>query len=64
MNDKVTISRSKTAAETAKSAGLKSLAQVALMTGKPVRTLNNWFNDEPKLFDIVIAGCAQKARPS
>lgn len=47
-----------TAAETAKSAGLKSLSEVSELTGVSTQTLNNWHNDKPRLFAIVIAGCA------
>ena len=48
------------ASAAAKAAGLKSLAQVVEMTGVSAQTLNNWFNNKPKLFDIVLAGCKQK----
>jgi hypothetical protein len=46
-----------TAAEQAKDAGLKSLTEVSEMTGVSTQTLNNWCNDKPLLFRIVIAGC-------
>jgi hypothetical protein len=46
-----------TASETAKQYGLKSLADVSKLTGVSTQTLNNWHNDKPKLFVIVIAGC-------
>lgn len=51
-----------TAAKAAKAAGLKSLAVVSDLTGVSTQTLNNWFNDKPKLFEIVIAGCASKIK--
>jgi lambda repressor-like predicted transcriptional regulator len=47
-----------TPSQKAKSAGLSSLAEVSKMTGVSTQTLNNWFNEKPKLFEIVIAGCA------
>jgi AcrR family transcriptional regulator len=47
-----------TPSQSAKSAGLSSLAEVSKMTGVSTQTLNNWFNEKRKLFDIVIAGCA------
>lgn len=46
-----------TASEAAKKAGLKSLAEVASITGQSTQTLNNWFNDKPELFKVVLAGC-------
>lgn len=49
-----------TPSKKAKQAGLSSLAEVSQMIGKPPQTLNNWFNDEPELFDIVIIGCSVK----
>ena len=47
-----------TASQTAKKTGLSSLAEVSEMTGQSVQTLNNWFNDKPDLFQVVIVGCA------
>ena len=47
-----------TAAETAKLAGLKNLTEVSELTGVSPQTLNNWHNDKPRLFKVVIAGCA------
>lgn len=41
----------------AKAAGLKSLAQVAKITGRSDRTLTNWHRNYPELFRVVIAGC-------
>lgn len=46
-----------TASQAAKQAGLKNLAIVSEMTGVSHQTLNNWHNDKPKLFAVVIAGC-------
>ena len=47
-----------TPSKQAKEAGLKSLKQVSVMTGKPVTTLHNWHKDSPRLFKIVLIGCA------
>lgn len=46
-----------TASETAKQAGLKNLSEVSELTGVSTQTLNNWHNDKPLLFRVVIAGC-------
>jgi lambda repressor-like predicted transcriptional regulator len=46
-----------TASDSAKSAGLKSLAEASKRTGVSTQTLNNWFNHKPDLFKVVIAGC-------
>lgn len=56
------VANQNSAAATAKAAGLKSLAQVSEITGVSAQTLNNWFNDKPRLFDTLIAGCALKAK--
>jgi hypothetical protein len=50
-----------TAAETAKTAGLKNLTEVSKLTGVSTQTLNNWHNDKPRLFAIVLAGCKSTA---
>ena len=47
-----------TPSKQAKEAGLSGLKEMSEMTGKTVRTLQNWFNDEPKLFYIALSGCA------
>lgn len=47
-----------TPSQQAKAAGLKSLQQVSEITGKPIQTLRDWHKDQPKLFAIVLAGCA------
>lgn len=52
------IERRETASDAAKAAGLKSLLEVSRMTGVSFQTLNNWHNNKPKLFAMVIAGCA------
>lgn len=46
-----------TPSKKAKEAGLSGLKEMSEMTGKTVRTLQNWFNDEQKLFYIALAGC-------
>ena len=49
-----------TASVTAKELGLKSLTQVTEMTGQSMQTLNNWFNNKPELFGVVLLGCVSK----
>jgi hypothetical protein len=51
-----------TPSKQAKELGLKSLTQVSELTGQSLQTLTNWFNDKPKLFEIVIIGCAEKIK--
>ena len=51
-----------TASESAKSAGLKSLAEVSELTKTSTQTLNNWFNHKPELFEIVLLGCNEKKK--
>lgn len=46
-----------TASKQAKELGLKSLTQVSELTAQSPQTLINWFNDKPKLFNIVLLGC-------
>ncbi len=48
-----------TAAQAAKSAGLKSLAVVSELSGVSRQTLDNWYKNKRKLFDIVILGCLE-----
>ena len=45
-----------TASEQAKAAGLKSLAELAKISGVSVQTLINWHKDKPALFATVVAG--------
>jgi len=47
-----------TASKAAKDAGLKNLGVVVDMTEQSRQTLNNWYQDKPALFEVVIAGCA------
>ena len=42
--------------EKCKAAGLKGLAELAHITGKCRRTLNNWNKADPLLFSIVLRG--------
>jgi hypothetical protein len=46
--------------EKCKSAGLKSLAELAEISGESVQTLNNWHKHKPKLFDLVLRGAVVK----
>lgn len=49
-----------TASQQAKAQGLKSLRQVAELTGVKERTLINWHKDRPILFKVVLLGCVAK----
>ncbi len=59
---------SMTPSQQAKAAGLKNVQHVSDMLGtkpdgKPVvsrQTLNNWAKNKPKLFAVVLAGCAKE----
>lgn len=42
-----------------KKAGLKSLSQVIKLTGVPRSTLEDWADNRPHLFKIIIGGCLQ-----
>lgn len=42
--------------EAAKLAGLKSLAELAEISGESVQTLNNWFKNESRRFELVLKG--------
>ena len=46
--------------ERCKLAGLKSLAELAEMTGESVQTLNNWYKNKPQRFEIVLIGAISK----
>ena len=48
-----------TASDKAKTAGFKTLTEVSKITGVSTQTLNNWHNNKPLLFRVVIAGCKQ-----
>lgn len=45
-----------TPSEQCKAAGLKSLAELAKISGVSVQTLINWHKDKPALFATVVAG--------
>ncbi len=46
--------------EKAKSAGLKSLAELAEISGESVQTLNNWFKNEPRRFELILKGAVSE----
>jgi len=46
--------------EKCKEAGLKSLAELAEITGESVQTLNNWSKNKPRVFDLVLRGSAME----
>lgn len=50
-----------TASQVAKKCGLKSLQEVADLTGVSLQTLINWYKNKPNLFCIVILGCQSQA---
>lgn len=47
-----------TASQEAKKAGMQSLLEVSRITGVSFQTLNNWHNNKPNLFKVVVIGCA------
>lgn len=48
--------------KTCQAFGLESVTELAQAVGKPPRTVQNWFNSEPALFNAVLLGVAvQKA---
>jgi len=42
--------------ERCKAAGLKSLNELAEITGESVQTLNNWHKNKPRRFDLILLG--------
>lgn len=50
------------ASEKAKNVGLRSLNQVAEMTGQSIQTLINWNKNKTELFDVVLLGCVEKQK--
>ncbi len=46
--------------EKCKLAGLKSLAELAELTGESVQTLNNWYKKKPRVFKFVLRGAAME----
>ena len=51
-------------AQTAKAAGLNSIAEMSELSGVKIRTLQNWHYQNNQLFHIVAIGCvAVKENP-
>ena len=46
--------------EVVKMAGLKSLQELADMTGESVQTLNNWYKNNPLRFELILKGAVVK----
>ena len=46
--------------EMAKAAGLKSLSELADITGESVQTLNNWIKNYPTRFELILKGAVIK----
>lgn len=42
--------------EVCKAAGLKSLAELSEISSESVQTLNNWYKNEPRRFELVLKG--------
>ena len=49
-----------TTSEKCKAAGLKSLAELSQITGRAVRTLQQWDSTCPEFFEIVLIGAVHK----
>ena len=49
-----------TAAEKAKSVGLKNLKELAEISGESTQTLNNWLNNYPVRFELILKGAIVK----
>lgn len=49
--------------EYAKACGLKSLQQVATMSGFHLNTLLNWYTERPDAFRLLVTGCAAEYMP-
>lgn len=47
------------ASKQAKEAGLKNLTEVSEMSKTPYRTLLDWHKTRPRLFQIILFGCAK-----
>lgn len=50
-----------TPSQQAKAAGLKSLTEVSNQTGVSLQTLTNWHKHKPRLFAVVVKGCASNS---
>lgn len=46
--------------EKAKAAGLKSLTELSEISGESTQTLNNWFNNYPLRFELILKGAVIK----
>ncbi len=44
--------------KTCEAFGIESVAMLAQAAGKPPRTVQNWFNSEPALFQAILTGVA------
>ena len=42
--------------EKVKLVGLKSFAELSEVSGESVQTLNNWYKNKPRLFELVLIG--------
>ena len=51
-----------TPSQQAKAAGIKSLTEVSNQTGVSLQTLTNWHKNKPRLFAVVVKGCASNSR--
>ena len=52
-------------AQTAKAAGLDSIAEMSRISNVKIRTLQNWHYQNKQLFDVVAVGCSYiKSHPS
>ncbi|MBW1726004.1 MAG: hypothetical protein JRJ62_00200 [Deltaproteobacteria bacterium] len=49
-----------TASEKAKKAGLKNLKELAEISGESTQNLNNWFNNYPLRFELILKGAVIK----
>lgn len=47
-------------AEHCKAKGFKSVNEVAELSTRPRRTLQDWFNNEPAFLEVVLDGCLIK----
>jgi len=52
-----------TPSESCKAAGLKSLAELAEITGRSQRTLQHWAKEQPAFFAVVVRGAAGFKNP-
>jgi hypothetical protein len=53
-----------TPSEQCKAAGLKSLAELARLTGESKENLINWHRDRPRRFELIIKGVMAELKPS